>query len=210
MPDPMGGLSYGWPFIIGAVLGYLIGSIPFGVIISKIFSLPNPRNIGSKNIGATNVLRSGNKIAALLTLVLDGLKGALPVIIAWNLGMDMAFYVGAAAVLGHIFPIWLKFQGGKGVATSIGVILGLCWPVGIIICGIWSLVAILSRYSSLAAIIALASSPFIAWALATPPPAIWLSVFVSIIVIARHSANIYRLCIGNEAQIKIFKQKTDV
>jgi len=200
MPEPMGGLPYLWPFLIGAILGYLIGSIPFGLIFSKIFDLPDPRKIGSKNIGATNVLRSGNKLAAVLTLLCDFGKGIGSVFLALEFGLDMAFYVSLAAVIGHIFPIWLKFKGGKGVATSIGVLIGFFWPIGLSICAVWLFVAVMFRYSSLAAIIAISTSVLFAW-IWENPLVVWLGLFLSVLVITKHRENIKRLINGKESKI---------
>ena len=200
MPDPMGGFEYGWPFIVGAAIAYLVGAIPFGIVISRLFGLADPRQIGSKNIGATNVLRTGNKAAAALTLVLDGGKGAVAAIIGAQFGLDMAVYAAGAAVLGHLFPVWLKFRGGKGVATTLGALLGVFWPVGVIACAMWLLTAAVFRFSSLAAIAAIGSAPLFAWLLAELP-VFWLSAFLAVIVIARHHENIRRLLTGAEPKI---------
>tara|TARA_B100000676_G_scaffold235038_1_gene234684 strand:- start:1658 stop:2287 length:630 start_codon:yes stop_codon:yes gene_type:complete len=209
MPEPMGGFMFVWPFIIGAFLAYLVGSVPFGLIISKIFNLPDPRKIGSKNIGATNVLRSGNKIAAGITLLFDFSKGIGPVFAAMEFGLDMAFYVSIAAVLGHIFPFWLKFRGGKGVATGIGVLIGFYWPIGLLICCVWIIIAITTKFSSIAAIIAISSIPLLGWCWGDSL-VIWLGLFISVLVIAKHKANIKRLFSGQEPKISFLKNKNNV
>jgi len=191
---------------MGAAIAYLIGAIPFGIIVSRLFGLTDPRKVGSGNIGATNVLRSGNKAAAALTLVLDGSKGAAAVIIAWQFGLDMAVYAAAAAVLGHLFPVWLKFRGGKGVATTLGALLALWWPVGLIACALWLTTAAVFRFSSLAALVAICTAPVFAWLLA-PGPVFWVSVVLALIVATRHHTNIRRLLTG--AEPKIGRRKTD-
>jgi len=151
------------------LFAYLIGSIPFGIIISKIMGLGNLRNIGSGNIGATNVLRTGNKLAAILTLIFDLLKGAISVIITYYIFNDTTAQIAAlSSFLGHCFPIWLKFKGGKGVATFIGISLALYWPAGILICLTWVLTAFLSRISSLSALISSLSSILWVWILGVP------------------------------------------
>ena len=145
--------------ILVAVLGYLLGSVPFGVVVSRAMGLGDLRKIGSGNIGATNVLRTGNKLAAFLTLVLDAGKGAVAVLLARAaLGEDAAQVAGGAAFLGHLFPVWLGFNGGKGVATFLGTLLALAWPVGLAACLTWLAVALLARISSLSALVAGAAS----------------------------------------------------
>ncbi|WP_372840897.1 glycerol-3-phosphate 1-O-acyltransferase PlsY [Phaeovulum sp.] len=184
-----------------AVLGYLAGSIPFGVVVTRLLGLSDPRQIGSGNIGATNVLRTGNKAAALATLLLDGGKGAVAVLIARALlANDAAQLAGAAAFLGHLYPVWLGFKGGKGVATFIGIMLALAWPVGIAVCATWLLVAALARYSSLAALVAAAASVPFAWFLGRPEMML-LSAVLAALVLWRHRSNIARLAAGTEPRI---------
>ncbi len=200
MPDLLGGLQYTWPFYAAAVAGYLLGSIPFGLVLTRIAGLGDIRKIGSGNIGATNVLRTGNKLLAALTLLLDGGKGAAAVLVAANWGPDMALFAGGGAMLGHLFPIWLKFRGGKGVATALGVLLALSWPVGLAACATWIATAALFRYSSLAALAALAASPVYAWFLADRQKA-QFALALAVLVWIRHHRNIGRLLRGEEPRI---------
>lgn len=200
MPDPLGGFDYTWPLYAGFVIAYLFGSIPFGLILTRLAGLGDIRNIGSGNIGATNVLRTGNKTLAALTLLLDAAKGVVPVLIAKQFGPDMEVLAAAGAVLGHVAPVWLKFRGGKGVATAIGVFWALAWPVGALVCLTWLAVAFLFRYSSLAAIVSIAAAPAYLWWLATPQTA-ELAVFLAVIVVLRHLGNIRRLIAGTESRI---------
>src|SRR6478752_9906360 len=145
--------------LLALAIGYLLGSIPFGLIVTKLAGHGDLRDIGSGNIGATNVLRTGNKRLAALTLLLDLLKGTAAVLIGARFGPDAAILGGLGAFLGHLFPVWLGFRGGKGVATYIGVLLGLYWPFALAFCAIWLLVAFLTRYSSLSALVASAATP---------------------------------------------------
>ena len=200
MPSPLGDFSYTWPFLAAALAGYLLGSIPFGLLIARIAGLGDIRKIGSGNIGATNVLRTGNKALAALTLLLDGGKGALAVLIANRMGPDMAVLAGAGAVVGHLFPIWLKFKGGKGVATGLGVLLAAAPLAGIATCATWLAVAALFRYSSRAALIGFALSPLYGW-LAAGPQMAQLAAFIALLVMMRHHANIRRLLKGREPKI---------
>ena len=200
MPDPLGDLSYTWPFLAAIVFGYLLGSIPFGLVLTRLAGLGDIRAIGSGNIGATNVLRTGNKALAALTLLLDGGKGAAAVLIGANFGPDIAVLAGGGAFVGHLFPVWLKFAGGKGVATFLGVLLASAWPVGLLACLTWLVVAAIFRFSSLAALIAVAASPAYAWWLADPQRA-ELAGFMAILVFIRHHANIRRLLKGEEPKI---------
>ncbi len=200
MPDPLGDLSYTWPFLAAVILGYLLGSIPFGLVLTRLAGLGDIRAIGSGNIGATNVLRTGNKALAALTLLLDGGKGAAAVLIGANFGPDIAVLAGGGAFVGHLFPVWLKFAGGKGVATFLGVLLASAWPVGLLACLTWLIVAAIFRFSSLAALIAVATSPAFAWWLADPQRA-ELAGFMAILVFIRHHANIRRLLQGAEPKI---------
>jgi acyl phosphate:glycerol-3-phosphate acyltransferase len=181
-------------------VGYGIGSIPFGLVLTKWAGLGDIRSIGSGNIGATNVLRTGKKHLAFLTLLLDGGKGAFVVWLAQNLGGDMPLIAGFGALLGHLFPVWLKFKGGKGVATTLGTLLALSWPVGGLACLTWLIVAAVFRYSSLSALLAVALTPFYALLFASPALAVWCAL-VAGIVIAKHHTNIRRLIAGTEPKI---------
>jgi len=183
------------------LFAYLIGSIPFGIIISKIMGLGNLRNIGSGNIGATNVLRTGNKLAAILTLIFDLLKGAISVIITYYIFNDTTAQIAAlSSFLGHCFPIWLKFRGGKGVATFIGISLALYWPAGILICLTWVLTAFLSRVSSLSALISSLSSILWVWILGVPS-AVFVMTVLTILIWFRHIENIKRIIKNTEPKI---------
>lgn len=186
---------------IWAALGYLLGSIPFGLIVSERLGLGDLREIGSGNIGATNVLRTGNKGAAAATLLLDGAKGAVAVLIARLIsGEDAAQLAGLAAFLGHCFPVWLDFKGGKGVATYFGVILALAFPVGIA-CGLtWIIAVAVLRISSVGALSAVLLSPI--WILALGhPPMLVLGLVLAALIINRHWANIQRLREGTEPKV---------
>ena len=183
------------------LFAYLIGSIPFGIIISKIMGLGNLRNIGSGNIGATNVLRTGNKLAAILTLIFDLLKGAIAVIITYYIFNDTTAQIAAlSSFLGHCFPIWLKFKGGKGVATFIGISLALYWPAGILVCLTWTLTAFLSRISSLSALISSLSSILWVWVLGAPS-AVFIMTVLTILIWYRHIENIKRIIKNTEPKI---------
>jgi acyl phosphate:glycerol-3-phosphate acyltransferase len=184
------------------LLGYLLGSIPFGLLLTRISGLGDIRGIGSGNIGATNVLRTGRKGLAAATLVLDGLKGAAAVLIAQALlnDQDTALLAGLAAVLGHLFPIWLRFKGGKGVATGLGVLVAAAWPIGLAACAVWLLVAGLARVSSLASLAAFSFAPFAALVL-EEFSVVKLSFTIAVLVFVRHQANIRRLLAGTEPRI---------
>ena len=187
--------------ILWAVLGYLLGSIPFGIVIPRALGLGDLRQIGSGNIGATNVLRTGNKPAALATLLLDSGKGAIAVLLArWLAGPDAALVAGAAAFLGHLFPVWLGFKGGKGVATFLGTVLALDWRLGLIACGLWLLTAAAGRISSLSALVAAALTPAFAWWLDGPRMAV-VTGFMAVLIFIRHHANIGRILAGTEPRI---------
>lgn len=192
------GLNALWPTLAAALGGYLLGSIPFGLILARLAGLGDIRAIGSGNIGATNVLRTGSKPLAALTLLLDMAKGAAPALAAapWGLAMPAA----AGAVLGHMFPPWLAFKGGKGVATTIGALLALAWPVALFSCATWGAVALFSRYASLASIMALATAPLYALAFADGARAGFVAI-LSLLVIVRHSTNIRRLWAGTEPRL---------
>ena len=155
MPDLLGGLEYTWPIYACAVVAYLLGSVPFGLIITRVAGLGDVRKIGSGNIGATNVLRTGRKELAALTLLLDAAKGAAAVLLAYDFGgPDFMVVAAVAAMVGHMYPIWLKFKGGKGIATGLGVILGISWPAGLAGFGTWLVIVIVTRYVSPASVIA--------------------------------------------------------
>ena len=186
---------------LAALFGYLLGSIPFGLLLMRATGGPDIRAIGSGNIGATNVLRTGRKGLAATTLVCDMLKGTLAVLVAAHYaGHEAALAVGLGAFLGHLFPVWLKFKGGKGVATYIGVLIGLYWPAALIFCLIWLAVAGVTRYSSLAALIASALNPLTLWLLGQPDVAA-LYVVLSALLWVMHRANIARLLAGHEGKI---------
>jgi acyl phosphate:glycerol-3-phosphate acyltransferase len=200
MPEPLGGFAYTWPYYVAAIGGYLIGSIPFGLILTRLAGLGDIRAIGSGNIGATNVLRTGSKALAALTLVLDMAKGAVAVLLGAHYGPDTAVLAGGGAVIGHIAPIWLGFKGGKGVATALGVLTALAWPVGILSAVTWLIVAAAGRISSLAALIAIGAAPVYAYLLVDPQRA-ELALFIAVLVWVRHYENIRRLLKGQEPRI---------
>lgn len=187
--------------ILAAMLGYLLGSIPFGLLVTRAMGLDDPRGIGSGNIGATNVLRTGNKPAALATLLLDGGKGAVAVLVARALsGADAAQVAGLAAFLGHLYPVWLKFRGGKGVATFIGTLLALAWPVGIATCATWLVAAVVTRRSSLGALVSAALAAVWAGFLGYGAMSI-LILILATLVFWRHRTNIARIMNGSEPRI---------
>ncbi len=189
-----------------AVLGYGLGSIPFGLVLTRLGGYGDIRTIGSGNIGATNVLRTGNKALALATLLLDSGKGAIAALAAQSLaGSDAALLAAGGALVGHSFPVWLGFKGGKGVATTVGAVLAVAWPVGVLACLTWLLTAALFRISSLAALVAAGLSPVIAWFLASPNVAL-LCLLAAILIFIRHKANIRRLLKGEEPKIAIKKK----
>ena len=186
------------PFIFP---GYLFGSVPFGYVLTRLAGMGDIRDIGSHGIGATNVLRTGNKGLAAATLLLDAAKGAFAVGVFRYLGPpDAALWSGLGAVLGHLFPVWLGFKGGKGVATALGVLLVAAWPVGVAACVVWLIVAGIARISSLASLAALAVTP-IAAAYLADRKIVWLALAVTVLVFARHHENIGRLLAGNEPKI---------
>jgi len=188
-------------FLLAFAFGYLLGSIPFGLIITRAAGGPDIRAVGSGNIGATNVLRTGRKGLAAATLLCDMLKGTAAVLIAGYLvGGDAVLAAALGAFLGHLFPVWLKFKGGKGVATYIGLLIGLYWPGALIFCGIWLVVAFVSRYSSLAALIASALTPLALWLLGRPQAAA-MFLLLSVLLWIMHRANIGRLLNGSEGKI---------
>lgn len=191
-----------WPALLGAfVLGYVLGSIPFGLVLTRMFGGPDIRSIGSGNIGATNVLRTGRKGLAAATLLFDMLKGTVAVLAArYFLGEPAAIAAGLGAFFGHLFPLWLGFKGGKGVATFIGVLLGFSWQAVIIYAAIWVLIAFVTRYSSLSGLIACAATPAILWTLDLPTPA-KLFFVLALLVFITHRGNIARLIAGTENKI---------
>ena len=187
--------------LLAALFGYLLGSIPFGLILTRIAGGPDVRTIGSGNIGATNVLRTGRKGLAAVTLLCDMFKGTIAVLVAAHVGgHDAALAAGLAAFLGHLFPVWLKFKGGKGVATYIGVLIGLVWPAALIFCALWLVVAWAFRYSSLSAMVASAVTPLLLWLLGDPGAAA-LYLLLTALLWFMHRANISRLMAGTEGKI---------
>ena len=198
-------------YILAAVIGYLLGSIPFGLLLTRGAGLGDVRKIGSGNIGATNVLRTGRRGLAAATLVLDALKGVVAVLIAKYFWPGDAVFIAAIAVfLGHCFPVWLGFKGGKGVATFIGILLGIAWPVGLIFCAVWLFIAYLQKFSSLAALTAAVTAPifaYVAWLMG------WAAVdgtkfaatvaLLALILIFNHRTNIGRLLNGTESKINL-------
>ena len=187
-------------FLIALVGGYLIGSVPFGLLLTKAAGLGDIRQVGSGNIGATNVLRTGRKGLAAATLILDGLKGAVAVLLARQFLGDQDVVVGTAAVLGHLFPIWLGFRGGKGVATGLGVLLAAAWPVGLACCAVWLVAAKILKMSSAAALTAFAAAPLFALLLSSADHAL-MALLIAVLVFWRHEANIRRLLAGTEPRI---------
>ena len=187
--------------LYAVVLGYLCGSIPFGLLLTRAAGLGDIRTIGSGNIGATNVLRTGNRWLAAATLVLDAAKAALPVLVArYYWGENAAMLAAIAAFLGHCFPVWLNFKGGKGVAVMIGSLLALNWLVGLIFCAVWLLIAVARRFSSLAALTAGATAPIFAYVVVNE----WLAgtaAVMALLLFYQHRANIARLISGTEPRI---------
>lgn len=187
--------------LLWAILGYLAGSIPSGMILARMMNLGNLRDIGSGNIGATNVLRTGNKKAAALTLLFDAAKGAVVVLAARQFAGEDAAQIGALmAFLGHCFPVWLNFKGGKGVATYFGILLAVNWQIGLIACAIWLVVAAVSRYSSLAALVTAGWTPLIIGFITTGEM-FFLSAALCLLIYIRHWPNIQRLRKGTETKI---------
>ncbi len=189
--------------IMAALLGYLSGSIPFGLLFTRWAGLGDVRSIGSGNIGATNVLRTGNKKIAAATLIADAVKGTIPILLMKMVGGESAGLIaGLAAFAGHLFPIWLGFKGGKGVATNIGILFGLYWPLGLIFLAVWLAMAFIFRISSLSALTAAALSPLWAWLLGRPTYVLPLILLAALIWIMHHE-NIARLLKGQESRIKL-------
>lgn len=189
--------------LVAVLGGYLSGSVPFGLILTRLAGMGDIRAIGSGNIGATNVLRTGNKKIAAATLLLDALKGLVPVVIAKQIHMDLAVITALFALLGHIFPIWLKFKGGKGVATGIGVLLGLWWQLGVCVICLWLLCAILFKISSLAALLAFGLAPMLAFMLSGQYQIVVTTLIIGIIIWATHHQNLKRLANGSESRINL-------
>jgi glycerol-3-phosphate acyltransferase PlsY len=186
---------------VALLIGYVLGSIPFGLVLTKLAGTPDLRSIGSGNIGATNVLRTGRKGLAAATLLLDALKGTVAVIIAGYLGgPDAAMLAGLGAFLGHIFPVWLKFRGGKGVAVYIGILIGLFWPAAIVFCIVWLTMAVALRYSSLSALTASVVTPLFLWWFGH---AALVALFgaLTLLLFYMHRENIKRLLSGTEGKI---------
>jgi glycerol-3-phosphate acyltransferase PlsY len=200
-------MSFSMPSLVALLLAYLIGSISFAVLVSRAMGLSDPRSYGSGNPGATNVLRSGNKLAAILTLVGDAAKGAVAVLLAQAFAARFGFTglvitcAGLAAFIGHLYPVFHRFQGGKGVATAAGVLLALSPALGLCTLGTWLLVAAITRYSSLAALLAAVCAPFFAWWLSGPDAVIVPIAIMSGLLIWRHRQNIAKLAAGTESRI---------
>jgi glycerol-3-phosphate acyltransferase PlsY len=187
--------------LLGLIVGYLLGSIPFGLILTRLAGTGDIRSLGSGNIGATNVLRTGRRGLAAATLLGDMLKGAVAVLVMKNVGgTDPALAAGFAAVLGHVFPVWLNFKGGKGVATYIGVLIAVSWPVALSFCIVWIVVAGLFRYSSLAGLIATLVTPALLWVFVRGN-ADWVFAILTALVWFMHRGNISRLLAGTETKI---------
>ncbi len=201
MPDPISWNLSG-PFLFAALAcGYLLGSIPFGLVLTRLAGLGDLRQIGSGNIGATNVLRTGRKDLAALTVLLDGGKGAAAVLVAQAWGPDTALMAAYGAFLGHLYPVWLRFRGGKAVATTLGIWLAIAWPVGVACCLTWLAVAFAFRYSSLAALISLAAGPAYGWLLMGDLQLVQFGAVLALFVWLRHHENIRRLIRGEESKI---------
>jgi acyl phosphate:glycerol-3-phosphate acyltransferase len=192
---------------LALLAGYLLGSIPFGLLLTRAAGLGDVRNIGSGNIGATNVLRTGRKGLAAATVLLDGLKGTLAVMLVWEVArryvafdaFQLAYVAGLGAVLGHLFPVWLRFAGGKGVATYIGVLFGLHWPAAIAFCLVWAAAAVTSRYSSLAALVATVA--VVLYYAIIGQAGLLFILIISILIFGKHHGNIRRLLAGEESKI---------
>jgi len=195
--------------LLCALGGYLAGSIPFALVASRIFALPDPRTYGSRNIGATNVLRSGSRAAALVTVIGDVGKGWVAVLAArlLEMPMELVALTGVAAFVGHLFPVWLRFRGGKGVATAAGVLIAFDWRVGLGVVLAWLAVAAATRYSSLGALVAALVAPALMWWLQGTGPLLVAVGVMSVIIFVRHRANIVKLVRGEESRIGEKKSK---
>lgn len=195
------------PLLVAIIGGYLSGSVPYGLILTRMAGIADIRKSGSGNIGATNVLRTAGKRLAVLTLVLDALKGLVPVLVAAKVHLDYAILAGVFAFLGHVFPVWLKFKGGKGVATAFGVCFGFSWMLGGIMAGVWMLVAGITQYSSVAGLTVFGIAPLVAFRITGSLP-VTLAIFVITVVIwIRHAANIKRLISDTESKIEFSKSE---
>lgn len=200
MPETMS-WALAWPYFLAAgVFGYLLGSIPFGLVLTRLAGLGDVRKIGSGNIGTTNVLRTGRKDLAAATLLLDAGKGLAAVLVAQAFGPDPTVFAALGALLGHLFPVWLRFRGGKGVATCFGILFGLAWPAGLVAAALWLGTAALFRFSSLSALVAVLSAPFCLWFWSSQQNG-ELGIVLAILVFARHAGNIRRLIQGTEPRI---------
>lgn len=194
------------------LVAYLIGSISFAVVVSRFFGLPDPHTYGSGNPGATNVLRTGRKAAAVLTLIGDAAKGAVALWLAqqfsprFGVGETALAAVALAAFLGHLFPLYFRFRGGKGVATAAGILLAMDWRIALTLLAVWALVAVVSRYSSLAAIVAAALSPLAAYYFLGWGPMTWAALAIAVLLLWRHRRNIERLLAGNESRIRLSRR----
>jgi len=199
----------GMTALLCALGGYLAGSIPFALVASRIFALPDPRTYGSRNIGATNVLRSGSRAAALVTVIGDVGKGWVAVLAArlLEMPMELVALTGVAAFVGHLFPVWLRFRGGKGVATAAGVLIAFDWRVGLGVVLAWLAVAAATRYSSLGALVAALVAPALMWWLQGTGPLLVAVGVMSVIIFVRHRANIVKLVRGEESRIGEKKSK---
>ncbi len=210
MPDPLGSFDYTWPYYAAAVIGYLLGSIPFGLLLTRAAGHGDIRQIGSGNIGTMNVLRTGNKWLALATVLLDGGKGAVAVLAAGYFGPDFQVLAGGGALLGHCFPVWLRFRGGKAVATALGVLLAMAPLVALLVALAWIVTAVLFRIGSLSSLVAAALAPVYAYLLADIAIGTWFlsslqiaefCVFMAVLIWVMHYANIRRLIQGKEPRI---------
>lgn len=189
------------PLILWLAIGYLLGSIPFGILISRVLGLGDLRQIGSGNIGATNVLRTGNKGAAAATLLFDALKGAAAVLLAAALAPEgIAKWAGLAALIGHCYPVWLKFKGGKGVATYLGVVMALSWPVGLLCCGTWLFAVLLTRISSVGALTA-AMSTTVWMLMMARVDLLIMGTIMTALIYWRHRENLKRIKAGTEPKV---------
>lgn len=214
MPDPLGGFAYTWPLYAAGLLGFLLGSIPFGPLLARLAGAEDPRRVGSGNIGATNVLRTGRRGLALATLAGDAGKGAAAALAGDVWGPDIQVVACAAAVFGHMFTPWLRFRGGKGVATVFGVLAVMSWPVALAAGAVWLAVAAATRYASLASMAAMVAAPAAFWAMLDAqfdgrlsamwpgePQQMQMTALVAVAVLLRHHGNLRRLLAGEESRI---------
>ena len=214
MPDPLGGFAYTWPLYAAGLLGFLLGSIPFGPLLARLAGAEDPRRVGSGNIGATNVLRTGRRGLALATLAGDAGKGAVAALAGDVWGPDIQVVACAAAVFGHMFTPWLRFRGGKGVATVFGVLAVASWPVALAAGAVWLAVAAATRYASLASMAAMIAAPAAFWAMLDAqfdgrlsamwpgePQQMQMTALVAVAVLLRHHGNLRRLLAGEESRI---------